>query len=128
MSGINVVKSITVSMAVSGIFAALAGAIVALGSFKYGRVISSMDNYGFNGIAVALVGNNTALGTLFAGYLFGLLKNAQPLMQGLGIPKEITFIIQGLIVVFIALRAGLQLYLQFIQKKRLQKEVLSKNE
>jgi ABC-type uncharacterized transport system, permease component len=128
MSGINVVRSITVSMAVSGAFAALAGAIVALGSFKYGRVISGMDNYGFNGIAVALVGNNTALGTLFAGFLFGLLKNAQPLMQGLGIPKEITFIIQGLIVVFIALRAGLQLYVQYLQKKRLQKEVLSKNE
>lgn len=128
MSGINVIKSVTISMAISGIFAALAGAIVALGSFKYGRVISSMDNYGFNGIAVALVGNNTALGTLFAGYLFGLLKNAQPLMQGLSIPKEITFIIQGLIVVFIALRSGLQLYMQYIQKKRLQKEVLSKNE
>lgn len=128
MSGINTVRSITIAMAVSGIFASLAGAIVALGSFKYGRVISTMDNYGFNGIAVALVGNNTALGTLFAGYLFGLLKNAQPLMQGLKIPKEITFIIQGLIVVFIALRSGLQIYMQYLQKKRLQKEVLAKNE
>ncbi|AEC02331.1 ABC transporter permease [Parasphaerochaeta coccoides] len=125
-SGIPVVKSIALSMAFAGAFAGLAGGIVALGSFKYGRVISGMDNYGFNGIAVALVGNNTAIGTMLAGFLFGMLKNAQALMQGKQIPKEITFIIQGLIVVFISLRSALDLYRQWNDKKRLQKEVLAK--
>lgn len=125
-SGIPVVKSIALSMAIAGAFAGLAGGIVALGSFKYGRVISVMDNYGFNGIAVALVGNNTALGTLLAGFLFGVLKNAQALMQSKQIPKEITFIIQGLIVVFIALRSGLAIFQQWRNKKMLQKEVLEK--
>ena len=81
-------------MAIAGAFAGLGGGIVALGSFKYGRVLSGMDNYGFTGIAVALVGNNTAVGTLLAGLLFGLLAAAQPLMQLKQIPKEITFIIQ----------------------------------
>lgn len=125
-SGIPVTKSIALSMAISGAFAGLAGGIVALGSFKYGRVISGMDNYGFDGIAVALVGNCHALGTMVAGYLFGLLKNAQPLMQSRNIPKEITFIIQGLIVVFIALRSGVALIRQNLDKKRLQKEVAAK--
>lgn len=122
-SGIPVVKSISISMAISGAFAGLAGGIVALGSFKYGRVLAGMDNYGFDGIAVALVGNCTALGTTLAGLLFGLLKNAQALMQGKQIPKEITFIIQGLIVIFIALRSALKLYQQFLDKRQLQKEV-----
>lgn len=125
-SGIPVVKSIALSMALAGAFAGLAGGIVALGSFRYGRVISGMDNYGFNGIAVALVGNNTAIGTMLAGFLFGMLKNAQALMQGKQIPKEITFIIQGLIVVFIALRSALDIYRQWSDKKHLQKEVLTK--
>jgi simple sugar transport system permease protein len=125
-SGIPVVKSITISMAISGAFAGLAGGIVALGSFKYGRIISGMDNYGFDGIAVALVGNCTAGGTMIAGFLFGLLKNAQALMQSKQIPKEITYIIQGLIVVFIALRSGLKLYQEWLEKKRLQKEVAIK--
>jgi simple sugar transport system permease protein len=125
-SGIPVVKSISVAMAIAGAFAGLAGGIVALGSFKYGRIISGMDNYGFDGIAVALVGNCTGGGTLVAGYLFGLLKNAQALMQSKQIPKEITFIIQGLIVVFIALRSGLKLLEERIEKKRLAKEVTSK--
>ena len=85
-----------------------------------------MDNYGFNGIAVALVGNNTAVGTLLAGILFGILKQAQSLMQGLNIPKEITYIIQGLIVVFIALRSGIEIYQQYRNKKALQMEVAKK--
>ncbi|MFA5570732.1 MAG: ABC transporter permease [Sphaerochaetaceae bacterium] len=125
-SGIPVVRSIAISMAIAGAFAGLAGGVVALGSFKYGRVLAGMDNYGFNGIAVALVGNNTAGGTMLAGLLFGMLKNAQSLMQGKQIPKEITFIIQGLIVVFIALRSGVAIYLAWLNKRQLQKEVLTK--
>ncbi len=52
-----------------------------------------------------------------------MLKNAQALMQGKQIPKEITFIIQGMIVIFIALRSALILYQQHLDKKKLQKEV-----
>ncbi len=121
-AGIPVVASVAISMAIAGAFAGLAGGVVALGSFKYGRVISGMDNYGFTGIAVALVGNNTAIGTLLAGLLFGMLASAQPLMQSKGIPKEITFIIQGLIVVFIALREGLKIFLRWQIKKQEEKE------
>ncbi len=120
-SGIPVVSSIVIAMAVSGAFAGLAGSIVALGSFKYGRVIASMDNYGFTGIAVALVGNNTAIGTLFAGLLFGMLQAAQPIMQSNKIPKEITFIIQGLVVVFISLKAGLRIFLAWQEKRKIEK-------
>lgn len=119
-SGINVVKSVIVSMAVAGAFAGLAGGLVAIGSFSYGRVISGMDNYGFTGIAVALVGNNTAVGTLLAGLLFGMLSSAQPLMQSQRIPKEITFIIQGLIVIFIAIREGIGIFIRWRMKKNVQ--------
>ncbi|MEL3898933.1 ABC transporter permease [Treponema phagedenis] len=122
-SGISVVKSIVLSMFIAGVFAGLAGAIVALGSFRYGRVIASMDGYGFAGIAVALVGNNRAGGTLLAGLLFGMLSSAQPLMESNSIPKEITYIIQGLVVVFIALRAGFGIIVRNSLKKKLQKEI-----
>ena len=123
--GIPVVTSVVISMAVAGAFAGLGGGVVALGSFRYGRVLSGMDNYGFTGIAVALVGNNTAVGTMLAGLLFGLLAAAQPLMQSKQIPKEITFIIQGLIVVFIAIRTGIRLFLLWRQKKLQEKALLA---
>lgn len=123
--GIPVVTSVVISMAVAGAFAGMGGGVVALGSFRHGRVISGIDNYGFTGIAVALVGNNTAVGTLLAGLLFGLLAAAQPLMQSKQIPKEITFIIQGLIVVFIAIRTGIRLFLQWRVKRAAEKAAVS---
>ena len=116
-SGIKVTKSLTISMAIAGAFAGLAGVIVALGSFNYGRVVAGFDNYGFNGIAVALVGNSTAGGTFVSGLLFGMLSSAQPLMQSRQIPKEITMIISGLVVVFISLRAGFKMLLEWRAKK-----------
>jgi len=77
-----------------------------------------MENYGFDGIAVALVGNSTAWGTALAGLLFGMLKSAQPLMQSRQIPKEITSIIMGLVVVFISLRAGVKLIIEWQMKEK----------
>jgi simple sugar transport system permease protein len=116
--GINVNGSLTASMAISGAFAALGGAVVTLGSFRYGRVLSGQDGYGFDGIAVALVGNSTAWGTALAGLLFGMLKSAQPLMQSRQIPKEIASIIMGLVVVFISLRSGARIILDWRMKEK----------
>lgn len=126
--GIPVVASVVISMAVAGAFAGMGGGVVALGSFRHGRVLSGMDGYGFTGIAVALVGNNTAVGTLLAGLLFGLLAAAQPLMQSRQIPKEIALIIQGLIVVFIAVRSGIRLFLRWRLKGATGKARLSQGE
>jgi len=117
-SGIPVMRSVVLSMAIAGAFAGLAGGIVSPGSFKYGRVLASKDGYGFTGIAVALVGNNTAVGTLLAGLLFGMLSSAQGLMQSNGIPKEITFIIQGLVVIFIAIRTGFRMFFKYTMKAK----------
>ena len=119
--GISVNASITTAMAISGAFAGLAGAIVSLGSFTYGRVLSVFDYYGFDGIAVALVGNSTAWGIGLSGLLFGMLKSAQPLMQSRQIPKEITSIILGLVVVFISLRAGVRLIIEWQMKEKARK-------
>ncbi|MFH2116172.1 MAG: ABC transporter permease [Spirochaetota bacterium] len=118
-SGINAGRSAVTSMAMAGAFAGMAGAVVALGSFNFGRVLAGFDNYGFSGIAVALVGNSTGPGIALSGLLFGLLASAQPLMQSRGIPKEITLIISGLVVVFVSLRAGVRLVLAWRRKSAL---------
>ena len=116
--GISVNASVTAAMAIAGAFAGLAGAAVSLGVFPSGRVLAVQDGYGFDGIAVALVGNSTAIGTTLAGLLFGMLKSAQPLMQSRQIPKEITAIIMGLVVVFISLRAGVRLIIEWQMKEK----------
>jgi simple sugar transport system permease protein len=120
-AGINVNWNLTLAMAISGAFAGLAGAIVSLGSFPYGRILAGQDGYGFDGIAVALVGNSTAWGTAISGLLFGMLKSAQPIMQSRQIPKEIASIIMGLVVVFISLRAGVRIIVEWRMKEKARK-------
>jgi simple sugar transport system permease protein len=123
--GIRVNASVTSAMAIAGAFAGLAGAIVSLGSFSAGRVLAVQDGYGFDGIAVALVGNSSAWGTALAGLLFGMLKSAQPLMQSRQIPDEIASIILGIIVVFISLRAGVKLLIEWQMKEKARKGEVS---
>ena len=121
-SGINDTKAISLSMAIAGAFAGLAGACVLLGSLKFGRIMQGQDNYGFMGIAVALVGNCRAMGMFLAGILFGALKSAYSLMQFMNIPREVVNIIEGLVVIFIALRAGLEMVKAYRAKQLLRKE------
>jgi simple sugar transport system permease protein len=121
-AGIRVKTNITIAMAISGTFAALAGASVSLGVFTHGRVLTGFDGYGFDGIAAALAGNCKAAGITLMGLLFGMLRSAQPLMQSRQIPREIVSIIMGLIVVFIALRSGISLLVEFWKKEKICKQ------
>jgi len=117
-AGMHVTANITTAMLISGAFAGLAGASVSLGAFTYGRVLAVFDGYGFDGIAVALGGNCTAAGITVMGLLFGMLKSAQPLMQSRQIPREIASIIMGLVVVFISLKAGIRLFVDWRMKEK----------
>ncbi len=103
-AGIKVNKSIILSIMISGLLAGIAGAIVVQGTFGYGRVMVHMDNYGFDGIAVALVGGANAIGILLSGLLFALLEVTQPLLQIYGIPKEIGDIISSSIIYLVAIQ------------------------
>jgi simple sugar transport system permease protein len=122
-AGMRVKTNTTIAMAIAGAFAALAGASVSLGVFTHGRVIMGFDGYGFAGIAAALAGNCKAAGIAIMGLLFGMLRSAQPLMQSRQIPREIVSIIMGLVVVFIALRSGINLFVDWRQKEKRKGEV-----
>ncbi len=117
-AGIKVKSRMIYSMAISGAFAGLAGALVILGTFGFGRVINTFENYGFDGIAVALLGGNTGIGILFSGLLFGALKSSQPLMQVNKIPLEIAMIVSALIVLFVAMTYGFQMLLNKLRKEK----------
>ncbi|MEG0366333.1 MAG: ABC transporter permease [Coprobacillus sp.] len=121
-AGMNVNQGIMFSMGISGVFAALAGATLVLGVFGHGRTLSAFENYGYNGIAVALVGANTAIGVIFSGGLFGILAVAQPIMQSGGIPKDIAVIISALIILFCAIPALYNVYIDKWLDKRAEKK------
>ena len=101
--GINSGKKIVQSMAISGAICALAGVTQILG-FTYAlSIISAMDNYGFDGLAVSLLAGNNPIGVIFSGLFFGSLKYAGSNIQRvMGVPTEIINIIIGTIILFTA--------------------------
>jgi simple sugar transport system permease protein len=105
--GISVRKNLIRAMAISGAFAGLAGALDMLGYlYHYGQSDIPVSSVGFLGIAVALLGRNTAAGVGLAALLFGALlfgtthgltsNVIQPELAG-----NLTYIIQGLVVLFV---------------------------
>jgi ABC-type uncharacterized transport system permease subunit len=107
--GIDVRKNLIRAMAISGAFAGLAGALDMTGYlYHYGQSDIPVSNVGFLGIAVALLGRNTALGTGLGALLFGALLygTTQGLQAGTSsidpsLAGNLTYIIQGLIVLFV---------------------------
>lgn len=102
-AGMNVERNIILSMVISGLFAGLAGAMEGLGTFGYMPTHSSFTNIGFDGIAVALLGGNTAFGVVLAAMLFGTLKiGALNMPTGADVPSELVEIVIALIIFFVA--------------------------
>ncbi|MBR3840251.1 MAG: ABC transporter permease [Erysipelotrichales bacterium] len=106
-AGMKVDRNVVYAMMISGAMAGLAGAIITLGTFGYGRQLGASEGYGFDGIAVALVGGCNSIGIFLAGLLFGALKVAQPAMQALQIPKDIATIISACIILFVSMQYGI---------------------
>jgi simple sugar transport system permease protein len=101
--GINVARTIIVTMLIAGAFAGLAGAIQIAGvdhnlTDKYFN-----DTTGFDAIAVALLGLGSAVGILLASILFGALHAGGSVMQAdAGISSSLVQILQALILFSIA--------------------------
>ena len=107
-AGIDVGRTYVTSMAICGAFAGLAGAMDVLGwQFTVNTNDISASQVGFLGIAVALLGRNTALGTVVAAVLFGALlqgtsvRNLDATLDP-NLAGNLTTIIQGLVVLFVA--------------------------
>src|SRR5260370_15618043 len=88
-------------MAVAGALGGLSGALLILGTeHKCPGVCRT--GYGFDGIAVALVGGGTAAGTAVAGIFFGAVRAGATRLQLVGIHPSFAELIQGLAVLLVA--------------------------
>jgi general nucleoside transport system permease protein len=108
-AGISVSRNYILVMAVCGAFAGLAASLDLLGwQFRVARNDIEISQIGFLGIAVALLGRNTAVGTMFSALLFGALitgtsvRNLDPTVFPPELASALTSIIQGLIVLFVS--------------------------
>jgi simple sugar transport system permease protein len=105
--GIKVRTNYIRAMAISGAFAGLAGGLDMLGYLHhYGTIDVQATSIGFLGIAVALLGRNTALGVglaalLFGGLVFGTTHGLQSGVIDPSLAGHLTEMIQGLVVLFV---------------------------
>jgi ABC-type uncharacterized transport system permease subunit len=106
--GISVARNYFLAMAISGAFAGLAGAMDILGwQFRLSTSTIQVSTIGFLGIAVALLGRNTAIGVGLSALLFGALvngtstRNLDPEIFQPELASNLTLLIQGLIVLFV---------------------------
>jgi simple sugar transport system permease protein len=106
--GISVARNYFLAMAIAGGFAGLAGVIDILGwQFRLNVNDIQASTIGFIGIAVALLGRNTAVGVFFSALLFGSLvsgtstRHLDPSIFRPDLANNLTLLIQGLIVLFV---------------------------
>ncbi|MFA6236332.1 MAG: ABC transporter permease [Bacteriovorax sp.] len=103
-AGINVNKKMTQSMMISGALSGLAGATHVMGVSKNVAILAAHEGYGFDGIAVSLIGANSPMGSVLAGFFLGGLKySGQKLQSALEAPSEVIGIMIGAIIFFIAI-------------------------
>jgi len=119
--GISVGRNFVVAMAISGLFAGLAGGIDILGwQFRLGVLDVQVSNIGFIGIAVALLGRNTAVGVGFAALLFGGLltgtstRSLDPQIFPPQLAGNLALMIQALVLLFV----GADLLIVYIWQAR----------
>ena len=101
-AGLSVTKSIIVGMAISGGLAGLAGANQIL-AVNRSMALGLSSGYGFDSIALALIGGNHPVGVVLASILFGTLRNGATRMMVVSrIPIDIVDVVQAIILMFVA--------------------------
>ncbi len=121
--GISIAKNIVLAMFISGALAGLAGTVEVLG--LHHRFLGTLSaGKGFDGISIALIGQNNPIGVVFAALLIAALRTGSNQMQFAGIPKHIIIIVQGLVIFFIATERLVKTLI--LWKERKEEEVLQK--
>ena len=102
-AGINSDRIIMSSMFLSGGLAGLAGVFYVIGTSPYRYVSGFEGTLGFDGIAVALIAQNSPIAIAFAAIFFGFLTEGKnSLDRTTDIPPDILFALQAFVIIFIA--------------------------
>lgn len=117
-AGMKVSRYIVIAMVLSGGLAGLAGMSETFGiHFRLYNEFTA--GYGFDAIAVALLGQFNPIGVLFGAIYFAALRvGANSMQSALQVPVSVVYIIQGLSVLFILTDKFFQNYIVSFMKKR----------
>ncbi|KHD37545.1 sugar ABC transporter permease [Clostridium acetobutylicum] len=117
--GISKAKNIVLAMVISGAIAGLGGAVHLAGFMHSTTDMMGTLGYGFDGISVALLAKNNPIGCIPAAVLFGVLDSSSRLLQLNSIPKEIVYLIQAVVIIFVST----DYIVKYFKNKKRKKEV-----
>jgi simple sugar transport system permease protein len=100
--GINISKNIVLAMVLSGAIAGIGGATHIAGVMHQAQDMMALPGFGLDGIAVALLAKSNPIACIPSALLFGALNSSSTMLQLNGIPKEIVYLIQSIIITFVA--------------------------
>jgi simple sugar transport system permease protein len=100
-AGMNITKSILITMAISGGLAGLTGAVL-LAGVQHRLIEGISPGYGFIAVIIALLGRESALGVCLVAFFFAvLLAGSEAMYRTLGIPVAFAQTLQALVLVFV---------------------------
>lgn len=103
-SGVDVKRMAVAAMLLSGAVAGLVGIPALVGTAPYAYSLSTQSGLGFTGIAIALLGRNTAIGIAIGALLWAYLDiAANPLQIQAGVSTQLVTIMQGTIVLSVVI-------------------------
>lgn len=116
-TGIKVGSRIVTSMVLAGMLAGLAGVTYYCGYYN-SIVPKSLPDLGYDAIAVALLGNASPIGAIFAGILIGIFQTGSNFMSStLGVAREIASLITGILLLFSACGG----FFRYLARRRLER-------
>ncbi len=116
--GVGVGRSIVLSMAISGALAGLAGVTYYLG-YTNTIIPKTLAGMGYDSISVALLGNSSPIGSIFAAIIVSIFQQGANYMSSkVGVAKEIASLITGILLLY----ASCGTYMKMMAHRALQNE------
>ncbi len=116
--GIDVRSRMILSMALSGIFAGLAGVTYYLG-YTNNIVPKTLPGMGYDSIAVALLGNSSPIGSIFSSVIITVFQSGANYMSAsVGVAKEIASLITGILLLYAACGA----FMKELGRKKIERD------
>lgn len=102
LSGVAPKKMVLTTMMISGGIAGMVGLSTMFGNL-HAYTQDFPRNFGFTGIAVALLGRNSAVGMALGALLFGFMERSALILDLEDTPKEVVQIMQGVVVLAVVI-------------------------
>jgi simple sugar transport system permease protein len=123
-AGMNTKRDIILSMAIAGVLAGLAGAIIIMVPDKkmfmdQSTMSSEFMSIGFDGISIALLGLSEPIGIGLAGFFLAYIRQGGDYLELANYMKELADVITSVIIYFSALSVALY---QFVQNRKKMKD------